>query len=317
MSNFNLEAPLDTAYKTAQTSRIRGFIMVLVGAALWGISGTVAQRLFQFDSFHPAWLVAVRMSVSGLVLLTIAGLRRHHPFAVWRTPGYRSRLLIFSFAGLLAVQYTFFAAVATGNAATATFLQYLGPVFITVYFAIRLRKLPGKSELFAVLFAVIGTLLLVTNGHLSTLIVPVKAVIWGLLSALALAFYTVYPGNLIRRFDSASMIGWGMLLGGLGLYSVAPPWAVAGQQWSWLSALFVAIVVIFGTLIPFYLYLASLRHISPSETSLLGGLEPLAATVTSVLWLHIPFGVATAAGGLCILATVTLLSVLPRNKTVQ
>src|SRR4051794_18100343 len=38
-----------------------------------------------------------------------------------------------------------------------------------------------------------GTFLLLTNGSAGALAVPVPAVVWGLLSAIALAFYTLYP----------------------------------------------------------------------------------------------------------------------------
>lgn len=44
----------------------KGLVMVLVGATLWGLSGTVAQRLFQDEGFTPGWLVTMRLLVSGI-----------------------------------------------------------------------------------------------------------------------------------------------------------------------------------------------------------------------------------------------------------
>lgn len=288
--------------------------MVLVGATLWGISGTVAQRLFQHDGFQPNWLVATRMTLSGLALLALAMFSGRSVFAIWQSRNQVWKLLAFSFAGILAVQYTYFASIASGNAATATFLQYLGPVFITPYLALQSRRWPRKVELLGVILAVLGTLLLVTNGHFTVLVVPPRAIVMGLLSAVALAFYTIYPRQLLVRWGSTVILGWAMFIGGAFLSLTAPVWQVSGQKWTVVSALFVAIVVIGGTLVPFYLYLASLKYISPTETSLLGGMEPLSAAVTAAVWLRVPFGVVTALGGFCIIATVTLLSLVPRLK---
>ena len=42
-------------------------------------------------------------------------------------------MILFGLFGMLAVQYTYFASIKEGNAAVATLLQYLAPIFITVY----------------------------------------------------------------------------------------------------------------------------------------------------------------------------------------
>ncbi len=51
-------------------SRTKGLMLVIIGAMLWGISGTVAQYLFQKKGFSPEWLVVIRLLVSGIILLT-------------------------------------------------------------------------------------------------------------------------------------------------------------------------------------------------------------------------------------------------------
>ncbi|WP_368895935.1 EamA family transporter, partial [Priestia megaterium] len=69
-----------------QTSSRRawGLLLVIIGATMWGVSGTVAQYLFQHKSFNAEWLVVVRMLVSGLLLLAIASKQRNI-FAIWKT----------------------------------------------------------------------------------------------------------------------------------------------------------------------------------------------------------------------------------------
>ncbi|HEX7066448.1 MAG TPA: EamA family transporter [Bacillales bacterium] len=296
--------------------RIIGFAMVLCGSTLWGLSGTVAQRLFQEEGFEAGWLVTMRLLVSG-VLLLLALAPQTNIFRIWKNRKNGFQLVMFGIVGMLAVQYTYFAAVDTGNAATATLLQYLGPAMITVYLAIRLKQTPKPREISAVMLALAGTFFLVTNGSLQDLTISPAAVVWGLTSAAALAFYTLYPENLLKKWGAALVVGWGMLVGGAGLSLVFPPWQTSGQHWSGTTLAFVAFVIIFGTLLAFFLYLQSLKYIKATETSLLACAEPLTATIAAIVWLHVPFGIYQGIGALCILATVVLLALKKERKEIQ
>ena len=86
-----------------------------------------------------------------------------------------------------------------------------------------------------------------------------------------------------------------------------PPWEVQGH---WDAATFggLAVVILLGTLVSFYLSLNALRLIGPQKTSLLTCIEPLAATMLAVLWLGVAWGGMDWLGTACILGTVVLLS---------
>lgn len=104
---------------------------------------------------------------------------------------------------------------------------------------------------------------------------------------------------------------------GIGLNFVNPVWKIHGQKWTLLSGLYVGFVVIFGTLIAFYLYIDSLRYIKPTEASLLGSSEPLSATIVTIFWLHVSLGMFELLGGICIICTVLILTLGEnyKNKT--
>jgi drug/metabolite transporter (DMT)-like permease len=292
--------------------RPRGMVLVLFGASLWGVSGTVAQYLFQHKGFTPEWLVVIRLLISGLILLSLAhsynGKDRQSIWGIWKNKQHLMSLILFSILGMLAVQYTYFAAIKHSNAATATVLQYLAPAMITCYVAFVSRKLPTSKEYMAVFLALIGTFLLVTQGKINSLSISGIALFWGLASAVALAFYTLQPHKLLAKWGSTIVIGWGMLIGGISFSFIHQPWDMEGQ-WSLTTFLAVAFIVIFGTLIAFYCYLESLKYISASETSLLACIEPLSAAVLSVVWLQVSFGLAEWLGTLCIICTIIILSV--------
>lgn len=134
--------------------RIKGIILVIIGAMLWGISGTVAQYLFQEKGFSAEWLVVIRLLASGLILLLYALMKdKQEIWAIWKSKHSILSLLLFSIIGMLGVQYTYFAAIKYGNAATATILQYLSPVIVTCYLALRTKKMPNLQEIIAVILA--------------------------------------------------------------------------------------------------------------------------------------------------------------------
>ena len=125
-------------------SRTKGILLVIVGTMLWGISGTVAQFLFQQKGFDTEWLVVVRLLISGFLLLLYGYIKKDKNIInIWKSKEDSIKLILFGAIGMLGVQYTYFAAIKHGNAATATILQYLSPVIITCYLIIRNKKLPN------------------------------------------------------------------------------------------------------------------------------------------------------------------------------
>jgi drug/metabolite transporter (DMT)-like permease len=288
-----------------------GFILAITAAILWGISGVCAQFVFQQKQVDIEWMVTVRLLVAGAALLLYSASRPNghtrQIWYIWRSARSAFDLLAFSLFGMLAVQYTYFAAIKYSNAATGTVLQYLGPVFIALYFSILRKRLPSRLESVAIFFACSGTLLLVTHGDLGSMKISGLALFWGISSAVALAFYTIHPVRLLRENSAANVVGWSMVVGGLALSLFSKPWNIPGV-WDLQTVSGAGFIIVFGTLLSFYAYLAAVKLIGPQKTSLLACAEPLAATVVGVLWLDIPFGPMDWAGSLCILATLFILS---------
>ena len=285
----------------------KGFILAILAASLWGISGTFGQFLFQQRGINVEWLITVRMLSTGTLLLLFALLKGDNINHIWKNKRDSKQLLIFSILGMLAVQYTYFAAIKHSNAATATVLQYAGPVLIAIYLAFKNKKVPRFIDFIAISFAVFGTFLLVTHGKLDSLNISTTALFFGLGSAVALAIYTLQPIPLLQKYNSATIIGWGMLIGGLVFSFVKAPWSIDGI-WDQKTYLYTLFIIFFGTLIPFYLYLTAVQIIGAQKSSLLASAEPLSATIIAILWLNVSFGIIDWVGSLLIISTIFLLS---------
>lgn len=211
---------------TSAKSKISGIVLVLTGAICWGIGGTVSQKLFQLDGIEVNWYVTVRLLIAGLPLLVIQSFTngRFQIFDVWRNKKTAGQLIIFGLVGMLTVQYTYMASIKHGNSAVATLLQYLSPIMIMIYIALRKQSVLTRNDLACAVLALSGCFLLLTNGSLTRLSVSSLAVIWGLLSGVSAAFYTLYAVQLIKKFDSLVVVGWAMIIGGLGMSFIHPPW---------------------------------------------------------------------------------------------
>ncbi|RUT28127.1 EamA family transporter [Paenibacillus zeisoli] len=291
-------------------NRGKGLFLVITGAILWGIGGTVAKKLFQQYEMDVNWLVTTRLLIAGSLLLLVQFFGKDRPqvFGVWRNKKTALHLIIFGLIGMLGVQYTYMASIKYGNAAVATLLQYLAPAMIIVYMLLIKQSVLTRRDMVAVSLVVFGSLLLLTNGTFSKLSVPLSAVIWGILSGAALAFYTLYAIPLLKQYDSMVIVGWAMIIGGGALSLIHPPWQMNFNTLNLEAYIYLIFVIIFGTMIAFWFYIESLQSLSPKESSLLGSVEPLAAVLTTVFWLKVSFGIFQWMGAACIIAMILLLT---------
>lgn len=286
---------------------LRGMALTLIGGILWGFSGTCGQFLLQTKGLTTNWLVPYRLLLAGLTLLLICYMREGKKiFDIWRQDAVG--ILIFGVFGMSMCQYTFFNAIGASNAGTATVLQYLGPVLILIYMSVRNLQLPGKREILAIGLAVMGSYLLATHGNPKTMILSKEALFWGLLSAAALAVYTVQPGKLLARFGAATVTAWGMLIGGMLLCLLFRPWqipTVVDQE----VVIGMVAVILLGTVLAFSCYMEGVRCVGPKKASLYASVEPVSATIFSVVWMHNSFGRMDLVGFACVISTIFLLAV--------
>jgi drug/metabolite transporter (DMT)-like permease len=286
----------------------KGCLLTLFGGILWGLSGTCGQYLMQNKGLTSDWLIPIRLLLAGIILLTVCLIKDGKKiFDIFKVPKDGVDVMVFGMLGMSMCQYTYFTAISQSNAGTATVLQYIGPVLIVLYVSLRTGKIPEKIEVFAVLLAVVGTVLLATHGNLKSLAISHQALFWGLCSAVALAVYTVQPVPLLAKYGSMVVTGWGMLIGGILLCLFFRPWTMAVKvDGAVIGGL--GFIVLFGTIIAFVAYLEGVKWVGPKRGSLFASVEPVSATVFSALLLKVGFGVMDFLGFACIISTIFLLT---------
>ena len=291
--------------------------MTLTGGILWGLCGSCGQFLFQYKEATSNWLVPIRLMGAGiLILLLLAAKDRGEILTVWKEPWGRRDILIFSVFGMMLCQYAYFTTIQYSNAGTATVLQYTGPAMILVWLCIREQRKPKLYELVALVCAMTGTFILATHGNLEQLSIPARALAWGMAAAVALVVYTLQPARLMKEYSTLLTLGWGMFLGGGVLALLVKPWTVHpvidGQ-----TVLSMAVIILLGTIGAFWLYLSGVQMVGASNASMLASIEPVAATVISVVWLKVQFQIIDFIGFIFVLSTVFIISINEKKKENQ
>lgn len=286
----------------------KGVFCGLFSGACWGFSGTVGQYLFSQKQMDPNWLTVVRMLISGGILLSVAAVKKDPGLReIWKERKSAVSLLLFAVFGLMMVQYSYMMTISQSNSGTATALQYLGQALILLFVCISGRRMPTVRELLALLFAMAGVFLLTTHGKPGNLALSPNALFWGLISAVAVMIYTLSPVGLIHRFGSTTVIGYGMLIGGVLSFFLLRWWTLSVTL-DGAATLALAVIILVGTVLAFSMYLQSAADIGGVRAGLLSCTEMIVAPIASALWLRTSFHAADFVGFALMILMVVFLS---------
>lgn len=299
---------------------VTGVLSTLLGAIAWGFSGTCVQFLFTASSIDPLLLTTIRELGAGLVFLLVLLLRERQKLAsMLADKDAIRRLLIFGSFGLFLNSVLYATTISFTNAGTATVLQSLNIVMVLAVTCITVRRLPRRLEVAALVCAMAATFLIATHGNSTELKLPFLGLVFGLATAAAATFYTMYPRTLFDRWGSFAVTGLGMLAGGLtgvimclvtGTALRGMPVLAALDPTSWLV---MAVAVLVGTFGAYGLFLHGVSIVGPVAGNMLGAAEPVSATVISALWLGTAFAWADWAGLALMVATIFLIALQARE----
>lgn len=288
--------------------QVKGCICAFMAGALWGVTSPIAQYLFDNKGIVSEWLVPYRLIAAGVMLLVYAKIKGHNVVSIWKEKKDASRLLIFGILGMMGMQFTFFAAVQEINAGTATIFQYLNPAILIIFFAVVKKIIPSVKEILAMLAAVAGIVIVATHGDFSMLSISGKGFFLGMLLALTTCFYGVLPVPLLKKYSAEAVSAWGMIVGGFVLMLITRPWKIPTViDWQVMLAFF--IIITLGTILPFCLYLTSVKYTGSVYAGLFSSVEPVAATAVAAAALGTSFMMIDILGFALVLSTLFILAI--------
>ena len=287
--------------------KLRGMLLASLASSFWAISGISGEILFKQFNFSSDWLVSTRTLMSGILLFMIVIFIEKKSILrplknKWDSMG----IILFGVAGMYLVQYTYFKTIELSNVSFATILQFTAPFFIFIYESIKNRKLPSILTITLLFMTILGVVFIATKGNFSNLSVSLEALLFGLVSAIMIAFYSTYPKKLLKKYGSITVVGWGMIIGSVISNIIHPIGKIQGDI-NAKSIIQVIIVVILGTSIAYLIYIASLNYISSSLAGILTAFEPVLAAILSVIIFGLKFSSVEIVGFVLVFVSIFIL----------
>ena len=294
-----------------------GMLSTFVGGTLWGVNGVMGNYLFLNKNVTTPWLIPYRLILAGFLLLGYLYYKKGSKiFDILKNPKDLAEILLFGLIGMLGTQYTYFSAIQFSNAAIATVLTYFGPTLVLIYMCLREKRKPLKYEVVSICLSSFGVFLLATHGDITSLQISFKALIWGILSALSVVFYTVQPESLLKKYGASIVVAWGMMIGGIFIAFVTKPWNIS-VTFDFVTFLVLMLIIVFGTIIAFILYLTGVNIIGPTKASIIACIEPVAATICAILFLGVRFDFLDLIGFICIISTIFIVAYFDKKTKVK
>ena len=287
--------------------KLRGMLLASLASSLWAISGISGEILFKKFNFSSDWLVSTRTLISGILLfLIVIFIEKKSVLKPLKNKRDCVGIILFGIAGMYLVQYTYFKTIELSNVSFATILQFTAPFFIFIYESIKNRKLPSVLTITLLFMTILGVVFIATKGNFSNLSVSLEALLFGLVSAIMIAFYSTYPKKLLKKYGSITVVGWGMIIGSVISNIIHPIWKIQGDI-NAKSIIQVITVVILGTSIAYLIYIASLNYISSSLAGILTAFEPVLAAVLSVVIFGLKFSIIELIGFVLVFVSIFIL----------
>lgn len=285
--------------------------MIATAALLFAVNGIIAKVILQ-SGIQARDLTTFRALGTCLGLVVVGamlrpGIRR---FRVTRRE--LPMLVVYSITGFFAIPTLYFVAITRLPIGIGLLFEFTAPLFVALW-ARFVQGQPVRARLWVGLGLSLAGLACIAEvwGELR---LDSLGVIAGFVAALLLAFYYLLGARTVARRDSISITGWGFgisAIAGLVIRAFTggtPDWSAltgttSGGISIWPLSLY---LLVLGTLVPYTLIMASLRHLPPTSVGILSMIEPVLAGTFAWIILGEALNAAQLGGGLLLLFGVGL-----------
>lgn len=286
-------------------------ILISISASLWGIIAIFVRKLSSIG-FSSMEIVTIRVVIAALLLLLIGVCK------------YRSQMKIqladiklFIGTGILSIvlfNWCYFTSVNKMNLSLAVILLYTSPAFVTVLSFLFLKERMTWVKSAAVIGTILGCILIVGVNQSDAASLSTIGIIIGLGAGFGYALYSIFGKFALEKYQPFTVTFYTFLVAALTLVPLT-------RLWNKGSLLLSGEVLIYGigfgllpTVIAFLLYTKGLEQIESSKAAIIATVEPVVATLLSLLLYKESFGWVQAIGSVFILASVILVNFPKKQK---
>jgi drug/metabolite transporter (DMT)-like permease len=285
---------------------IRGYLYILIGTTLWGISSVVAKSLFNIG-LPPAELVLIRLTLATLTLLLILLFFDRKRIII--SPKDLPYFFILGFVGVAGMQFTYYYTISKIHVGPAILLQYIQPVWVSVYAFLFQKEPLSKGKIASLLLAMLGCYFVVGGYQFDLLRLNKVGIMSGMASSLFFTFYALYGEKGLKKYDPWTLILYGFGFGTLFYWILISPMKFITGGYSlkmWIAFLYIAV---FATLIPFGFYFKGIERVRATRASITATWEPVVAGFAAYIVLGEISYPLQVLGGIGVIAAVVLLQI--------
>lgn len=289
--------------------------MAATAAVLWGVNGAVSKVILSTGLSSERLAQARSLGAAiGLMLFllvtTPARLRLSKRELLY--------LATFGVGGLAFVQWFYFLAIHRLAIGVALLIEYLAPLLVALWARLVYREQVRQRIWLALALALVGLALIVNllggGTSLST-----AGILFALGGALAYTLYVLLAEHAVGGRDPVSLLAWGFLCASV-FWAVLVPWwsfpwhtfaaktSLHGHLHSvhWPVWLLAEWMIVLGTIVPFFLLVSALRHLSATRVGIIAMLELVAGALIAWAWLGETLDGVQLAGAGVVLAAIVL-----------
>ncbi len=282
----------------------RAILYIIIAGICWGTSGIFVHYLapYGFTSYQ---MTAVRAIVSTLCIVIYALCKDKTLFRV--NP---KELILFLGIGLslFLTASCYFSSMQMTSVSTAVVLMYTAPIYVMIFSVIVWREKLTKLKFVSIACMLIGCCLVA--GIVNGMAFHVTGILIGILSGISYASYNILTKISMRRgIDPVSVTLYSFLFMSVISLFVLQPQRMA-ERVSAEPIATTALLIGLGIctfVIPYFLYTLAMKELSAGTASALGIVEPMAATLFSVVIFKEPLDVFAAVGIVLILSAICMI----------
>ena len=263
------------------------------------------------ERFTPFQVVWFRIMLSGVLALGVYALTHSRPRI---SRGDWGRLAILGVMGVSLNQGFFLYGISMTTPLHASLLYAFTPVLVLLASAVWLSEDITLARGLGIGLSVAGVLVVLAGRGLDLTAGPMLGDLFVLIAVCAWAGYTILGKDVLRRLGTFTVITGAFLFGALTMLPFAPV-ALRGFDWSspglagWAEIAYLSVIT---SGVAFTLWYWALKRLDASQTAVFNNLQPLfTATLAWAILGDVP-GWQLAAGGVLVLAGVSLAQ-LPRR----
>ena len=288
-----------------KNQRVIGTLFVFLSSTGFATVPTFTIKIYEHDT-NAMGVMSVRFTLAAALMFVVrAVMVRNTP---WPSVKNTAKLLLWGVC-ITGISLTYFVAINDIDTGLAIVLFYANPLFIVFGSWIIWKKRPSRNVLISLVFTMIGVF--ITVGQIGNASLGAVALV--LLSAI---FFTIYLLGLSHSLEQTDVITSVVLVNAGGAISywllhVTSPGSLTSEfPHDSVAWLYVAGLVIFGTVTPILAGFAGLKRVGPNMVSVLTTLEPVLAIAAGVIFLAEDITVNRVIGASFVIGALIALSVL-------